>query len=139
MSPPSFATAGRTRVSINSLMVATVSASLASKNSSSSPVAGRLALGEQRRAGHVVLHDGAEDHRLELLPLAVGLGHGDEIGAEEHTADAADLEQALGQWGFRGAIPSRMSSVPASSTVRPGRNFRVAGLGVVSVWMNIGL
>src|SRR5665213_4478962 len=30
-----------------------------------------------------------------------------------------------------------MSSVPLSSTPRPGRNFRVAGLGVDSVWMNI--
>jgi hypothetical protein len=27
--------------------------------------------------------------------------------------------------------------VPVSSTVRPGRNFKVAGLGVASVWMNI--
>ena len=26
----------------------------------------------------------------------------------------------------------------AVKTARPGRNFRVAGLGVVSVWMNIG-
>jgi hypothetical protein len=29
--------------------------------------------------------------------------------------------------------------VPVVSTVRPGRNFRVAGLGVVSVWMNMGV
>src|SRR3954468_3122078 len=28
--------------------------------------------------------------------------------------------------------------VPLSSTLRPGRNFRVAGLGVASVWMNMG-
>jgi hypothetical protein len=27
--------------------------------------------------------------------------------------------------------------VPLSSTVRPGRNFKVAGLGVASVWMNM--
>jgi hypothetical protein len=27
--------------------------------------------------------------------------------------------------------------VPPSSTVRPGRNFKVAGFGVASVWMNI--
>ena len=39
MSPPSLATAGRTRASINSLMVATVSVSFASKNSSLSPEA----------------------------------------------------------------------------------------------------
>jgi hypothetical protein len=29
--------------------------------------------------------------------------------------------------------------VPLSSTSRPGMNFSVAGLGVASVWMNIGL
>jgi hypothetical protein len=27
--------------------------------------------------------------------------------------------------------------VPCPITVRPGRNFRVAGLGVGSVWMNM--
>jgi hypothetical protein len=27
--------------------------------------------------------------------------------------------------------------VPLSSTTRPGMNFRVAGLGVASVWMNM--
>src|SRR5262245_28547328 len=31
-----------------------------------------------------------------------------------------------------------MSSVPPASTGRPGRNLRVAGFGVGSVWMNIG-
>src|SRR4051794_17363596 len=30
------------------------------------------------------------------------------------------------------------SNVPSGSTTRPGRNFRVAGFGVASVWMNIG-
>jgi hypothetical protein len=30
-----------------------------------------------------------------------------------------------------------MSSVPLASTGRPGRNLRVAGLGVGSVWMNM--
>jgi hypothetical protein len=28
--------------------------------------------------------------------------------------------------------------VPVGITTRPGRNFRLAGLGVCSVWMNIG-
>jgi hypothetical protein len=32
-----------------------------------------------------------------------------------------------------------MSSVPWPSTGLPGRNFRVAGFGVASVWMNINL
>ncbi len=33
----------------------------------------------------------------------------------------------------------RNSAVPSPSTARPGRNFKVAGLGVASVWMNIGI
>src|SRR5262249_52191525 len=37
------------------------------------------------------------------------------------------------------ALGSRMSRVPEARTVRPGRNLRVAGLGVASVWMNIAL
>ena len=87
----------------------------------------------------IVLHDGAEDRRLHLLPVAVGLGDRDEVGAEENAADIRNVEQAL----RRAAIArrprwSRMSSVPVSSTARPGRNFSVAGLGVASVWMNIG-
>src|SRR4051812_19179043 len=34
---------------------------------------------------------------------------------------------------------SRASKVPSGMTTRPGRNLRVAGFGVASVWMNIGL
>ena len=95
MSPPSWATAGRTRVSISSLMVATVSASLGAKNSS--PRRLRRLLAEDRHAGHEVLHDRAEDRRLDVRPLAVGLGDGDEIAAEEDAADAVDREQPLGE------------------------------------------
>ena len=40
-----------------------------------------------------MLHDGAEDGGLQMLPLAVALGHADEVGAEEHALDAVDLEQ----------------------------------------------
>src|SRR5262245_14483635 len=46
----------------------------------------------ERLAGHEMLHDGTEDRRLELLPLAVVLADGDEISAEEHAADALDAE-----------------------------------------------
>src|SRR3954467_754516 len=103
MSPPSLATAGRTRVSIRSLIWATVSASASLKNSSASsasssfaaaPSASTGAAGGRRRAGHVVLHDRAEDRGLELLPFAVRLGHGDEVRAEEHAGNAGHLEQA---------------------------------------------
>ena len=83
-------------------MVVTISASAASKNSSLVVVAAGLARLEQRRAGHEVLHDGAEDGGLELRPFAVGLGDGDEVGAEEHAVDALDGEQPLGQRRFRG-------------------------------------
>src|SRR5215472_6501015 len=54
---------------------------------------GRRARAHDRRARHEMLHDGAEQDGLELLPFAVGLGDGDEIGAEEDAADAVDLEQ----------------------------------------------
>ena len=33
---------------------------------------------------------------------------------------------------------ARKSTVPSPSTVLPGMNLRVAGLGVGSVWMNMG-
>src|SRR5512143_3810297 len=40
-----------------------------------------------------MLHDGAEDGGLQMLPLAFALGHADEIGAEEYALYALDLEQ----------------------------------------------
>src|SRR4051812_143378 len=43
-------------------------------------VAAGTAVGQQWRAGHVVLHDGAQDRRLEMLPVAVVLGYRDEVG-----------------------------------------------------------
>ena len=95
MSPPSWATAGRTRVSISSLMVATVSESSSREELLAALVLGLLA--EDRHAGEEMLHDRAEDRRLEVLPLAVGLGDGDEIVAEEDAADARHGEQPLGE------------------------------------------
>src|SRR5581483_3840198 len=58
----------------------------------------RLALGD-RLARDVMLHDGAENGGLEMLPLALALalGHADEVGTEEHALDALDLEQARGE------------------------------------------
>ena len=51
-----------------------------------------------RRARHEMLHDGAEDGRLQVLPVgAAVLGDGDEIVAEEHAGDAGDVEQPAGQ------------------------------------------
>ena len=52
---------------------------------------------EKRRAGHEMLHDGAEDRGLEVLPLAGALRHRHEVVAEEHARHAGHLEQALGE------------------------------------------
>src|SRR5262249_11570500 len=63
----------------------------------------RASLARQKgRAGHEMLHDGAEDRRLELLPFTARLGHRDEVGTEEHTADAGDREQPLSKRRLRG-------------------------------------
>ena len=142
MSPPSPATAGRTRVSSSSLMVATVSASLVVEELARRRRCRRRSPRlEQRLAGHEVLHDGAEDRRLEVLPFAVGLGHGDEVGAEEHAGDARRWRTAARASGDarrrRGVADVERAVVQAR--LRPGRNFSVAGFGVASVWMNIGL
>jgi hypothetical protein len=58
-----------------------------------------IAVGEDRRAGHEVLHDRAEDGRLQMLPFAVRLRHGDEVVAEEHGRDARHGKEPLGERG----------------------------------------
>src|SRR5262249_39404167 len=83
---------------------------------------GRLAgIGaHQRPARPEMLPYGPQARRLELLPVTVPLGDGDEIGAEEHTGDAVDVEQALRQrrTGGLGAI---------AHVEGPGRQHRPAG------------
>ena len=112
-----------TRVSISSLMVATVSASLPSKNSSSSASLGAAV--EDRRARHEMLHDGAKDRRLDLLPFAVRLGYGDEIAAEENPGHAGTPNSArrAGIWppptrpacrGCRRTIPAVRAGISRS-------------------------
>ena len=67
---------------------------------------GRLGAVHDRHAGHEVFHDRAEDDRLEVRPVAFGLGDGDEIGAEKDAADIGEREEALGERriaGFLGA------------------------------------
>ena len=74
MSPPSLATAGRTRVSIRSLIcLDRLGIGLVEELVFlvGHLVARRGAVGQQRRAGHIVLHDGAEDRGLQMLPVAV--------------------------------------------------------------------
>ena len=59
---------------------------------------------QERRARHEMLHDGAEDRGLELLPFAAGLGDRDEVGAEEDTAHPWNREQPLREWRLGGAL-----------------------------------
>ena len=60
MSPPSMATAGRTRVAISSLMTSTVSA-VGLVEELVAGVHRGVAVVDHRLAGEEVLHDGAED------------------------------------------------------------------------------
>src|SRR5215470_8484264 len=137
MSPPSLATAGRTRASISSLMVATVSESFASKNSSPPASA----------AASAPLTIGAPDMKCSMMaPRIAGLScchsPADLVTAMKSapkntpaTPVIANRRSASGDWAA--AAASRMSSVPLASTARPGRNLSVAGFGVGSVWMNM--
>src|SRR4030095_2416025 len=51
------------------------------------------------------------------------------------TPSIAKMRDASGETPASSAL--RKSRVSPGSTSRPGKNFRVAGLGVSSVWMNI--
>src|SRR6202022_4152036 len=47
-----------------------------------------IAIFEKRRARHEMLHDDAQDCRLEMLPFTSCLGHCNKIGTEENAGDA---------------------------------------------------
>src|SRR5215471_14912215 len=137
MSPPSLATAGRTRASISSLMVATVSESFASKNSSPS----------SDGAASALFTIGAPDMKCSMMaPRIAGLSccHSPAVlvtatkSEPKNTPEIpaiSNRRSASGDWAA--ASLSRISSVPLVSTGRPGRNLSVAGFGVGSVWMNM--
>src|SRR4029077_19699349 len=137
MSPPSLATAGRTRVSISSLIVATVWAAAEEKNSSGSSV---LAL--------ALLSSGAPDMKCSMIPPRImGLRCCHSAGSSLVTAmksepkntpltpSTANSRSASGDWAASSRL--RRSSVPVYSTGRPGRGFKVAGLGGALVWVYI--
>src|SRR5581483_3614123 len=54
--------------------------------------------------GEKVLHHRAENRRLQVVPLAVLLGHGDEIRAEHYAADLRNREQPLCERRTRGGF-----------------------------------
>src|SRR5215467_326532 len=135
MSPPSLATAGRTRVSISSLMMATVSASSLSKNSSA-PAASiapltigapdmKCSMMAPRIAGLICCHSASDFVTvMKSLPRNTPA-----------TPGTPNSRSARGDFDASAAFG--ISRTPSGSTGRPGRNFRVAGFGVASVWMNI--
>src|SRR5215475_2856132 len=137
MSPPSLATAGRTRASISSLIAATVSESFVSKNSWPSLDA----------AVSTPLTIGAPDMKCSMMaPRIAGLSccHSPSPlvtamkSEPKNTPDTPVMPKrrsASGDWEADSL--SRISSVPLASTDRPGRNLSVAGFGVGSVWMNM--
>src|SRR5262252_1939470 len=136
MSPPSLATAGRTRVSISSLIMATVSASSLSKNSStaSDACAATLVIGAPdikcsmmapRIAGLMCCHSASDFVTvMKSLPRNTPA-----------TPGTPNSRSASGDFAASAALG--MSRTPSGNTGRPGRNFKVAGFGVASVWMNI--
>ena len=137
MSPPSLATAGRTRVSISSLMVATVSASAASKNSSLVIVV----------AGDTVASSGAPEMKCSMItPRIIGFSSGQSLAllvtvmksAPKKTPVTPAISNKPSASGDCAApAGSRKSSVPFPASTRPGRNLRVAGFGVGSVSINM--
>ena len=95
---------------------------------------------DQRQAAGEMLHDRAQKRGLQMLPVAVALGDGDEIASRKTRATTSGVcEQARGQGRAAGLFRAlgKSATAPSPITSRPGRNFRVAGLGVDSVWMNM--
>src|SRR5262245_30515137 len=87
-----------------------------------------------RGAGEIVLHDDAENGRLQMLPFALALGHADEIGAEEHAPDALELEQACG----KGRGLARLGIEKLQGAVREHRPARKEFQGR-GIWCGFGL
>src|SRR5690554_2534650 len=46
---------------------------------------------------HEVLHDRAEDRRLQMLPVPISLGYGNKVEAEEDADDARNIEKSCCQ------------------------------------------
>src|SRR5579871_1501977 len=64
-------------------------------------------LRDDRCAGQEVLHDGAEDRWLDVLPLPVGFRDRDEVTAEKHAGHPRNAEQLHRQWRIGGLSGAR--------------------------------
>src|SRR5271163_3270204 len=124
------AIAGRTRVSIRSLIVSTISASAELKNSSPSGAASPVRIGAPERKNSVTTPSTAGRrccHSPSVLVTEM------KSGAKNTPPTPGSSIRALASGERSACSGSRASNVPASKTARPGRNFSVAGFGVASV------
>jgi hypothetical protein len=141
MSPPSCATAGRTRVSISSRICATISASggvvlhLVGGDVMPAALPGR---NSGRAAGEMVEQTSSTCGFSSRHSTPGRRRHRDEVAPEEHAPRHRRREDRGGQRRGLGFLIGAKSRVPASITCGPGMNLRVAGLGVVSVWISMG-
>src|SRR6516225_1803282 len=135
MSPPSCATAGRTRVSKSSLIWETISSSSASASAAvSSPSAtrntGRPVVKCSMIAANIAGFSWYQSPSSTLLTVTKS--------APRKTPATPGTAKSRSASGDRhAAAASAKCAVPAGATAQPGRNFKVAGFGVCSVWMNI--
>ena len=80
-----------------------------------------------------MLHDGAENGRLEMLPFARGFRDRNEIRPKKYAADAFDGNSAPASGETLASSALCHVARAVRQTGPPGRNFNVAGLGVDSV------
>src|SRR5262249_43578227 len=50
------------------------------------------------RARHIMIHNGTEDCRLDMLPFSLILGHRYEVGAQKDALYSFNIEEAACQW-----------------------------------------
>jgi hypothetical protein len=80
-----------------------------------------------------------QDLGLELTPLDAGPAVTDTKSRPKNTPSTSPVEKMAWASGEASASSGvAKSRVPLAITVSPGRNFRVRGLGVVSVWISMG-
>src|SRR5665213_3170316 len=136
MSPPSPATAGRTRVSSNSLICETISASPSSKLSSLASSAAPSMSGASRvKCSMIAPRIDGFRCRQSLESVFVT----EMKSLPKNTRDTSSMANSARARGERSPDSRVGKSATAASpiTSRPGRNFSVAGFGVDSVWMNM--
>ena len=87
------------------------------------------ALGDQRLARQIELCDNAEHCGPQVLPLAVGLGHRNEVIGEEYASDARQLHERLGERRALGRLEVARLERALLHHRAPGQEFEGRGIG----------